>query len=74
MTITITEWIGYIASAVLIFSFMLKNVRTLRAVNSLGALLFVIYGIFLDLAWPIIITNAFIILVNMYQLQQLAKK
>ena len=69
-----TEWIGYIASAVLILSFMLKNVRTLRIVNSLGALLFVVYGIFLDLAWPIIITNVFIIMVNVYQLQQLGRK
>ncbi len=66
--ITITEWVGYIASIVLIISFMMKNVNTLRIVNSVGALLFVIYGIMLTISWPIIITNGFILLLNIYYL------
>jgi len=66
--ITITEWVGYIASIVLIISFMMKNVNTLRIVNSVGALLFVIYGIMLAISWPIIITNGFILTLNIYYL------
>lgn len=66
--ITITEWIGYIASIVLIISFMMKNVNTLRIVNSVGALLFVVYGIMLTISWPIIITNSFILVLNIYYL------
>jgi len=66
--ITYTEWVGYLASLVLIISFMMKNVNTLRIVNSVGALLFVAYGIMLTISWPIIITNGFILLLNVYYL------
>lgn len=66
--ITYTEWVGYLASLVLIISFMMKNVSTLRIVNSVGALLFVVYGIMLTISWPIIITNSFILLLNVYYL------
>ncbi|WP_353778106.1 uroporphyrinogen decarboxylase [Winogradskyella sp. 3972H.M.0a.05] len=66
--ITITEWVGYLASAVLLVSFMMKEVNKLRIVNSLGALLFVVYGIMLQTSWPIIITNAAIIGINLYYL------
>jgi uncharacterized protein with PQ loop repeat len=66
--ITFTEWVGYLASLVLIISFMMKNVNTLRIVNSVGALLFVVYGIMLTISWPIIITNSFILILNVYYL------
>jgi uncharacterized protein with PQ loop repeat len=63
-----TELVGYIASLVLIVSFMMKNVKTLRIVNSVGAILFVAYGILLNISWPIIITNIFILMANLYYL------
>jgi len=66
--IPFTEWIGYLASAVLIVSFMMKKVRTLRFINSIGAILFVIYGFLLAISWPIIITNSFILGANIYYL------
>ncbi len=66
--ITITEWVGYAASLALIISFMMKNINTLRIINSLGAILFVVYGIMLQTSYPIIITNAFILMVNVYYL------
>lgn len=68
LDIEITEWIGYMASVALIISFMMKNVNTLRIINSIGAVLFIIYGIMLVTSWPIIITNVFILLVNIYYL------
>jgi len=66
--ITITEWVGYLASLALIISFMMKNVNTLRIINSIGAILFVVYGVMLAISWPIIITNAFILMANIYYL------
>lgn len=66
--ITITEWVGYAASLALIISFMMKNINTLRIINSLGAVLFVVYGIMLATSYPIIVTNAFILAVNIYYL------
>lgn len=68
LNVTYTEWIGYLASLVLIVSFMMKDVNKLRIVNSLGAVLFVIYGIMLQISLPIIITNTFILGVNTYYL------
>ncbi|SNR46156.1 hypothetical protein SAMN06265371_103239 [Lutibacter agarilyticus] len=66
--IEITEWVGYLASVALIISFMMKNVNTLRIINSVGAILFIIYGVMLATSLPIIITNVFILLVNIYYL------
>lgn len=66
--ITITEWVGYLASVALIISFLMKNVNTLRIINSIGAILFVIYGVMLTISWPIIITNGFILMANIYYL------
>ena len=66
--ISYTEWVGYLASLALIISFLMKNLSTLRIINSIGALLFVIYGIMLAISWPIIITNAFILMANIYYL------
>jgi uncharacterized protein with PQ loop repeat len=71
--ISYTEWVGYLASIVLIVSFLMKNVNTLRIVNSFGALLFVIYGIMLAISWPIIITNGFILMANIYYLSKTKK-
>jgi len=67
MTINYVEWIGYIAMALLMFSFIQKNLTTLRVWNSLGCGVFIIYGVFLG-AYPIIITNVFILCVNIYYL------
>ena len=66
--IDITEWIGYLASFALIISFMMKKINTLRVINSMGALLFIVYGVMLDISWPIIITNGFILLANIFYL------
>ncbi|MDT0559250.1 uroporphyrinogen decarboxylase [Ichthyenterobacterium sp. W332] len=64
--VSVTEWVGYLASAVLLISFMMKDVNKLRIVNSCGAVLFVIYGVMLLTSWPIIITNSAIIGINLY--------
>jgi len=68
--IELTEWIGYLASAVLLVSFTMKDIRKLRLVNSAGAVLFVVYGFMLSTSWPIIITNAAIFGINMYYLSK----
>lgn len=67
LKIDITEWIGYIASAGVLVSFLMRNIRTLRLVNSVGCIFFIIYGILLN-SIPIIITNVAIVLVNFYYL------
>ncbi|MBP6549772.1 MAG: uroporphyrinogen decarboxylase [Flavobacterium sp.] len=66
--ISLTEGVGYLASLVLMFSFLMKNINTLRIINSTGCLLFVVYGFLLATSWPIIISNAFILGVNAFYL------
>ena len=68
--IALTEWVGYLASVVLMISFLMKNINTLRIINSFGAVLFIIYGIMLAISWPIIITNTFILGVNVFYLNK----
>ncbi|PKD20420.1 hypothetical protein APR41_14175 [Salegentibacter salinarum] len=65
--ISLTEWIGYLASFFVAISFFMKNIIKLRIVNSLGCILFVIYGILID-SWPVGITNGIIVAVNLYYL------
>ncbi|HNQ27694.1 MAG TPA: uroporphyrinogen decarboxylase [Aquaticitalea sp.] len=67
--ITYIDWVGYAAMATLLVSFMMKNLRTLRLVNSVGCLLFVVYGFLLNPhSYPIIITNTAIVCINLYYL------
>lgn len=66
--IAFTEWVGYFASFALIISFMMRKIKTLRIINSIGAFLFILYGVMLDISWPIIITNGFILLANIFYL------
>jgi hypothetical protein len=68
--IPLTEWVGYLASLVLMISFLMKSIHTLRIINSVGALLFIVYGFMLATSWPIIISNAFILGVNIYYLSK----
>lgn len=67
------EILGYIATAIVIFSFTIRNLKWLRIVNTLGCFLFTIYGL-LILSMPIIITNVAIMIINLYQLLKTLKK
>jgi uncharacterized protein with PQ loop repeat len=73
MNISLTEFIGYLASLGVLLSFLMKEIKTLRIVNTIGCFLFVIYGVMLNSSWPIIITNVSIILTNLYYLFKLSR-
>ena len=69
--ITATEYIGYLASFMVLLSFMMKRIHVLRLVNISGCILFIIYGFLmptLRIGLPIIIANTAILLVNTYYL------
>ena len=65
--LTLKDWVGYAAMLTLMVSFMIKDMKKLRIINTIGCLLFVVYGFMLD-SNQIIITNAFISMVNFYYL------
>ncbi|WP_044403460.1 hypothetical protein [Lacinutrix sp. Hel_I_90] len=67
--ITVTEYVGYLASIMVLLSFTMKDVKKLRIVNMIGCLLFVAYGFLMPtirIGLPIIITNIAIFCVNFY--------
>ena len=67
------EILGYVATAIVIFSFTIRNLKWLRIVNTIGCFLFIVYGLFL-LNMPIIITNAAVMIINLYQISETLKK
>jgi hypothetical protein len=68
-----TDYIGYIASGVVLLSFLMRKMLFLRIVNTIGCVFFIVYGILLGQA-PIIITNAAIVLINIYYLSKSNKE
>lgn len=68
MEVNITEIIGYIASFVVLLSFLMKDILKLRIINFIGCSLFVVYGIMLQYSIPIILTNSVILLIHTYYL------
>tara|TARA_Y100000385_G_scaffold290364_1_gene363187 strand:+ start:1802 stop:2035 length:234 start_codon:yes stop_codon:yes gene_type:complete len=63
-----TEIVGYLAMLVLLISFLMKDIRRLRTLNTIACALFVAYGFLLATSWPIIISNAAIFGINIYYL------
>lgn len=63
-----TDIVGYIGTIFVIVSFLMKNMVRLRIINALGCSIFVVYGFLLDRAWPIIITNVIIVIIQLIYL------
>lgn len=63
-----TDIMGYAASCGVLLSFLMKDIKTLRIVNTIGCALFIGYGLMLHYSIPVIITNVAIILINLYYL------
>ena len=63
-----TELVGYLAMLVLLISFLMKDIRHLRMLNSVACGFFVVYGFMLATSWSIIISNAAIMGINIYYL------
>ncbi len=64
------EWVGYAASFFIAVSLLMTEVIKLRIINSVGCVLFVVYG-FLVKAYPVAVANVIILLINFYQLYRL---
>ena len=63
--VAVVEWIGYLASLIILISYITKNITTLRVIGTVGCILFVAYGAVIE-SWPLVITNATIVLINLY--------
>ncbi|KFC24273.1 hypothetical protein [Chryseobacterium sp. FH1] len=63
-----SEYVGYLASIFVVVSFLLKDIKTIRTVNLLGCICFVIYGIYSGMLLPIIIPNAVLAVIQIYNI------
>ncbi|MDP9957562.1 uroporphyrinogen decarboxylase [Epilithonimonas hungarica] len=63
-----SEYVGYLASVFVVCSFLLKKITTIRTVNLLGCICFVVYGIYSGTLWPIIIPNAVLAFIQIYHI------
>jgi len=66
----VSELFGYIASFFVAISLLMGNFLWLRVLNLIGAISFVVYGLLIG-AIPIVITNGFIAIINVYYLIQM---
>ena len=66
------EWVGYLASIVIAISLIMSDIIKLRVINTIGCILFVIYGLSVG-AYPVAFTNMLIVFINAYYLYKLKK-
>lgn len=64
------EWLGYAASTVVAVSLLMKSLIKLRWINTIGSLLFAIYGFVIG-AIPVGAFNTIIIFINLYFLYRM---
>lgn len=74
LNISFTEVVGYLASFGILVSFLMKDIKKLRIVNTLGCCLFIWYVVMTSFSMPIIFTNAVIVIINLYYLIITPKK
>ncbi|HLV23622.1 MAG TPA: hypothetical protein VKY36_02435 [Moheibacter sp.] len=67
------EWIGYAASVFIVLSFVVNKLRSVRIVNMIGCLCFVVYGTYFEF-WPVVIPNAILVFIQLYFLIFMDKK
>lgn len=61
------EWIGYVASLIVLVSLVMSSVKRLRWINLGGSLVFAVYGILIK-SYPVAVMNFGIVVVNCYYL------
>lgn len=68
----IYEIIGLLATAFVLLSFLMRDVKKIRLINIVGATLFVIYGVLIN-SVSVWIMNGILIIVHIYYLLKIKK-
>ena len=61
------ELIGLFASVLVVFSFLFNGERSIRWINILGSIVFIVYGVLIK-AWSIVLCNMALIIIHLYKL------
>jgi hypothetical protein len=67
------EMFGYLGSVLVAISLTMRSLVRLRAINSIGSLVFVVYGILIR-AYPVAALNGFIFCVNAFYLTRMYRQ
>lgn len=67
------EIFGYFGTALVLLSFLMQNIKWLRAVNMAGGLISLIYAILVN-TMPVVVLNASLITINGVQLVRIILK
>ena len=73
MELEMLEIVGWSATAIVIFSFLINNMLWLRTLNLVGAFLWLLYGI-IDVSYSIIFLNVVIVSIQIFKIIGLLKK
>ena len=63
-------FVGYLGSALVVTSLAMRSIVRLRIVGLAGALTFTVYGVLIT-AWPVVLTNAVILLIHSHFLREI---
>ncbi len=66
----VLEWIGYIASSIVLISLLMSSIKKLRWINLVGAMLFGIYGFMIG-SIPTGLMNVGIVIIDVYYLAKM---
>ena len=61
----ILDWIGYVASLIVLVSLLMSSIKKLRWINMVGALIFSIYGFMIG-SMPTGLMNLGIVIISKY--------
>lgn len=67
------EWVGYLASVIIMASMLMSSIIRLRWINMTGAAIFCFYGFMIG-APPVGLLNGFIVLINIYHLVKIYRR
>lgn len=73
MELSILDWIGYAASGIIALSMTMNSIVKFRWINLVGAGGFATYGLLIG-AYPVLLLNGFIFLVDVYYLARIYSK
>ena len=59
------EIFGYIGTGLILLSFMIEDVFKLRVINTLGAIFWIIYGVWIK-STPTIVVNVSVMVIHLY--------
>ena len=66
------EVLGIVASLFIICAFLFKDVKIIRILDTIGAILYVVYGVLIH-SYANILLNTVLIIIQLYRLHELKK-